>query len=97
MGERRPMLRYALVKGEPVSAGGARVTPQARVLEVRWSGGGLVWNRPVGVMVERDGQTMRMPIVDVTRMIQVALGMFVALYSMAAAARMARSMRGRHE
>lgn len=97
MAERKRTFRYALVDGEPISAAGIRVTPQARVLELRWPGGGLVWNRPVAVAVERDGQTTRMPIVDATRVAQMALGAFAALVSMLAAARVARSMRRRHE
>jgi hypothetical protein len=91
------MLRYALVDGEPVSVGGTRVTPRARVLEIRWPGGGLVWNRPVGVTVERDGQTTRMSIVDATRVAQLVLGTFVALYSLMVATQVARSVRGQHE
>ena len=97
MAERKQMFRYALVDGEPVAAGGVRATPQARVLEVHWPGGGLVWNRPVAVTVERDGQTMRMPIVDATRVAQLALGAFAAFYSVMTAARVARSMRRPHE
>jgi len=97
MAERKPMFRYALVDGAPVSAGGVRATPQARVLEVRWPGGGLVWNRPVAVIVKRDGTTSRMPIVDATRAAQLALGAFAALVSMMAAARAARRFRRGHE
>ena len=97
MAERRPMFRYALVDGEPVSAGGVRVTPQARVLEIHWPGGGVVWNRPVAVTVERDGQTTRMPIVDATRVAQLVLGAFAAHFTLAAATRVARGMRRGHE
>jgi hypothetical protein len=97
MAERRPMFRYAVMDGEPVSVGGVRVTPQARVLEIHWPGGGLVWNRPVAVTVERGGGTMRMPIVDATRVAQIALGAFAAVYALVTAAQTTRSMRRRHE
>jgi hypothetical protein len=32
-----------------------------------------VWNRPVAVLVDRDGQERRVPIVDVTRVAQLVL------------------------
>jgi hypothetical protein len=44
------------------------VTP-SRELVVRWPKSGLVWNRPTAVLVEQDGQTRRIPIVDVTRIL----------------------------
>jgi len=97
MAERRQVLRYALVDGEPISAGGVRVTPQARVLEVHWRGGGLVWNRPVAVAVERDGHTTRMPIVDATRLVQLVLGVCAGVCAFMGTARMARSVRRGHE
>jgi hypothetical protein len=58
---------------EPVTIHGVTVTPQSRALVVRWPKGGLVWNRPTAVLVEQDGQTRRIPIVDVTRILQVGL------------------------
>ena len=53
--------------GEPLTVGNATITPQSQALIVRWPRGGFVWNRPIGVIVDRDGQTQRLPIVDVTR------------------------------
>jgi hypothetical protein len=58
---------------EPVTAGDVTVTPQSRALVVRLPRVGLVWNRPTAVLVERDGQTRRIPIVDRTRLLQVGL------------------------
>ncbi|MDQ4076685.1 MAG: hypothetical protein M3220_10625 [Chloroflexota bacterium] len=59
------------------------LTPQAWTLTVRWPNGGLVWSRPVGVLVERAGERERIRIVDVTRVSQLLfLGlplMFVSL------------------
>jgi hypothetical protein len=40
---------------------------------VRLPKGGFVWNRPTAVLVEQDGQARRIPIVDVTRILQVGL------------------------
>jgi hypothetical protein len=58
---------------EPLTVGDVTVTPRSRALVVRWPKGGFVWNRPTAVLVERDGQARRIPIVDVTRSLQVGL------------------------
>jgi hypothetical protein len=58
---------------ESVTVHGVTVTPQSRALVVRWPKGGLVWNRPTAVLVEQDGQARRIPIVDITRILQVGL------------------------
>lgn len=58
---------------EPVTVGGITVTPRSKALIVRLPKGGLVWNRPTAVLVERDGQARRIPIVDATRILQVGL------------------------
>jgi hypothetical protein len=57
----------------PVTVGNITVTPQSKALIVRLPKGGFVWNRPTAVLVERDGQARRIPIVDVTRILQVGL------------------------
>ena len=58
---------------EPVTVGDITVTPQSKALIVRLSKGGFVWNRPTAVLVERDGRARRIPIVDITRILQVGL------------------------
>lgn len=58
---------------ESVTVHDVTVTPQSRALMVRLSKGGLVWNRPTAVLVEQDGQAHRIPIVDITRILQVGL------------------------
>src|SRR6266516_5507061 len=58
---------------ESATVDGITVTPQSRALVVSLPKGGLVWNRPTAVLVEQDGQTRRIPIVDVTRILQVGL------------------------
>ena len=69
----KDMVQWQTVLGEPVAAGGAVLTPQAQVLAVRWPGGGWVWSRPVAILVDRDGTRERVPIADVTRVVQWAL------------------------
>jgi hypothetical protein len=58
---------------EPVTVAGVTVTPRARALVVRVPWGGFVWNRPTAVMVEQAGGVRRVPIVDVTRILQLGL------------------------
>ena len=59
--------------GKTIDVGDLRVTPQSQALVVRWPNGGWVWNRPTAVLVEQDGQVERIPVMDVTRIIQIGL------------------------
>ena len=73
------MIQLLTITGSPVQAAGVTVTPQSQALIVRLPFGGLVWHRPAAVLVERAGNISRVPIVDVTRIVQVALFGAVAL------------------
>ncbi len=73
------MFQSQVVSGRPIQAGDITVTPQSRALIVRLPFGGLVWRRPTAVLVERAGQMSRIPIVDVTRVVQLALLGVIAL------------------
>jgi hypothetical protein len=78
---------YELVTGEPTTVDDTTITPETRVLSVRWPNGGWVWNRPVAVVVEQEGQIERLPIVDVTRVAQISLygfSLFIALLTLIA-------------
>ncbi len=80
----RDVVHWQTLPGDEVTRGDVRVTPQSRALTLRWPHGGLVWNRPVAVLVERNGRSERIPIVDVTRVVQLALfGLSVGLFSIA--------------
>ena len=57
----------------PVTVGDVTVTPRARALVVRLPQGGFVWNRPTALTVERAGAARRVPVVNVTRILQLAL------------------------
>ena len=61
------------VSGAPVTAGGFTVTPQSRALTVCLSFAAFAWQRPIAVEVEREGQTTRLPVRNVTRLAQLAL------------------------
>ena len=66
--------------GQPMIAGDTIVTPQFRALIVRLPIGGFVWNRPTAILVEQGGQIKRIPIRDISRIIQLwLLGFSVVL------------------
>jgi hypothetical protein len=55
------------------SGGNIYLTPESQALTLRWPWGGFVWNRPSAITVEKDGSIQRLPIIDVTRLIQLGL------------------------
>lgn len=55
--------------GSPATVGDATLMPVARSFIVRWPAGGAVWSGPTAIIVEREGMTDRLPIVDVNRRI----------------------------
>ena len=80
--------------GTPVRVGDVTVSPQSLALIVRWPSGGLVWNRPVAVAVEQGGLQERLPVIDVTRLVQVGLfilSLAFAIVGWAASGRQTRS------
>jgi hypothetical protein len=57
--------------GQPLRSQGRTIIPFARTLRVGipHAQAGLIWNRPVSVLVQtRDGQEVVLPVEDVTRM-----------------------------
>mgnify|MGYP000877440279 FL=1 len=66
-------VEWSVRSADPVEAGPLRVTPQAHALRVHWPGGGFVWNHPAAVIVERDGVTERLPVVDVLWAVRLGL------------------------
>ena len=70
-------LTYETHAGEPVRAGRRRLTPFSKVLRIQIPGGpsgGLVWNRPIGVLVrEADGQETMLHVRDTTRIVELLL------------------------
>ena len=61
--------------GEPIAVGDRRLLLRSRAVQVKFPmGGGIIWNRPVAVVVQRDGSPDQiLPVRDVTRMAQIAL------------------------
>ena len=74
MAQSDKLIGWQTVAGQPVTVNDITVTPLAQTLTVRWPQGGLAWNRPVALLVQQaDTQQRRVPITDVTRLVQLAL------------------------
>ncbi len=69
----KELFQVQTVSGQPVTVGSLTVTPQSQALIVRLPIGGVVWNRPAAILVEQNGTTKRLPIVDITRILQLLL------------------------
>ena len=62
--------------GEPVEVNDLTVYPVARSYRVNLPGarGGIIWNRPLAVIVEdADGTRQILPVIDRTRQLQIAI------------------------
>ena len=65
-----PLISYTEKAGPPLQVHSKKITPLHRVLQISPPGlpGGLIWNRPVGLLVEDEqGSQHRIPVTDVTR------------------------------
>jgi hypothetical protein len=91
------MFQWQTLSGDPVTVGDVTVTPQSQALSIRWPNGGFVWNRPVAMLVERNGEIERIPIIDVTRVAQLALIGFSLVFSAFVFVLSARQRRKRNE
>jgi hypothetical protein len=71
-----PFITIETLSGISIQTGTNKITPfsQAVKLMLPGSRGGLIWNRPVSVLVQGfDGSENVLPVVDVTRIAQIAL------------------------
>ena len=67
------IIQWQTSAGDKITIGDTTLTPQSQALTLRWPKGGLIWNRPVAVVVEQGGQTKHIPIIDLTRVAQIML------------------------
>ena len=93
----RDFIRLETQTGEPLISGDFTITPQSQALIIRWPQGGFVWNRPIGVIVDRGGQIERLPIVDGTRLATWALTGLTLLFSVIISLVAARRRSNSHE
>ncbi len=70
----RDMIQWQTFTGDPITAGDRILRPQSQALIVQvGKNSGLVWNRPLAVLVEHGGETERIPILDLTRVAQIGM------------------------
>jgi hypothetical protein len=72
-------LRIKTLTGDPVIVKGTELRVRSQFVQLRFPfiPGGLIWNRPVAVLVRTaDGQVQILPIPDVTRTILLMLLVF---------------------
>lgn len=77
----KQLIQWESTWGDKITIGHTTITPQSQALMIRWPNGGFVWNRPIAILVERKGQTERIPIIDVTRLAQLQLWGFALLFA----------------
>lgn len=71
-----PFITFETLPGETIQAGTHKITPYSQAVKLILPGSraGLIWNRPLSVLVEGDDSSQRvLPVVDVTRLVQLAL------------------------
>ena len=66
--------KWEPVIGEPQVVGDRTIRLQAQAIMLNTPFGGFLWNRPTAVLVEKDGVTDEVPIVDVTRYALIGIG-----------------------
>ncbi len=70
------LLRIETLTGQPIKVKGTQLRVRSQVVQLRLPviSGGLIWNRPVAVLVRAvDGRDQLLPISDLTRTAVLAL------------------------
>lgn len=71
-----PLIQIETLTGEPVKIQDTQLRVRSQVFQLRFPliSGGLIWNRPVAVLVRTaDGQDQILPVRDLTRTIVITL------------------------
>jgi len=83
------------VIGKPQVIGDRVIRLQSQAISLNTPFGGFLWNRPTAVLVEKDGITDEVPIVDATRYALISIGVMgvvgMLLAKLIAGVRMTRS------
>jgi hypothetical protein len=77
----REMVEWQEHAGGTLALGDVSLTPLSRALVIRTPVGGYVWNRPVAVLIRRDGQEQRLPIANVLLRARLAMLGFVLTFA----------------
>jgi hypothetical protein len=70
------LIRFETLTGQPVKIKDTQLRVRSQVLQLRFPliSGGLIWNRPVAVLVRTaDGQDQILPVRDLTRTAMLTL------------------------
>lgn len=70
------LLRVETLTGQSIRVKNAELRVRSQIVQLRFpvANGGLIWNRPVAVLVRRrDGQEQMLPILDLTRIVVFTL------------------------
>ncbi|MBI5031328.1 MAG: hypothetical protein HZB51_12430 [Chloroflexi bacterium] len=89
-----PLIQIETRWGKPIQSNGRKIIVQSRALQINlpFLNGGIVWNRPVSVLVLAEhGPDQFIPVRDVTRIAQVLL--FIIAIGVAGIVRMGMSRR----
>ncbi|MDM8519058.1 hypothetical protein QUF64_03360 [Anaerolineales bacterium HSG6] len=68
------------VSGAPLTHHNITVTPQSEVVTLKLPYGGVVWNRPTGILIEQDSKVETISIADPTRWILIAARVLSTLF-----------------
>ncbi len=64
---REPVLQVNTSRGEPITTRYGQIVPLARVVKLRFPGGGLNWNRAVAIEIQEEQSQRRLPVHNATR------------------------------
>ena len=93
----KDMIHWQTTSGDKLTIGGVSITPQAQAIVWRGPFGGWAWNRPAAIVVEQGGQTKHLPIIDVTRLVQIGFVGLGLLFSLVSVIWMIQQRRKQHE
>ena len=68
-----PEWRTSETRNDPTVAFGKQITLIGRALQVKWPGGGFVWQRPIAVEVRQGSIVRRLPIRNGTRIAMIGI------------------------
>ena len=68
-----PEWRTSETRNNPTVAFGKQITLIGRARQVKWPGGGFVWQRPIAVEVQQGSVVRRLPIRNATRMAMIGI------------------------
>jgi hypothetical protein len=69
----KDLIQWQKVTGQSLIVNDLTLTPQSRVLIVRFPWSTFLWQRPTALLLERNRQVKLLPIVDLTRTLQLGL------------------------